>query len=110
MIIVNGTIRFKRKAGGGLDSATGYPIAPTTSWSDALDCQFVPTSQNLQAKSQGEPTARRGYAIYIEGYERCVFGIGEQIALYDRDGHAVGEYSILSVTPLRAVDQTRLDV
>lgn len=110
MIIVNGTIRFKRKAGGGLDSATGFPIAPTASWSDAVDCQFVPTSQNLQAKSQGEPIEVRRYAIYLEGYQSCEVNVDEQIALYDECNHLIGEFSVKSVTPLLAVDQTRLDV
>lgn len=110
MIIVNGHIRYKRKSGGGLDSATGYPVTPTTAWSDAVDCQFVPVKQNLQANADQEPMTLRRYAIYLEGYQSCEVNVNEQVALYDDCDHLIGEFSVRSVTPLLAVDQTRLDV
>ena len=110
MIIVNGCIRRKLKSGGGLDPATGYPVAPSAAWSDPIPCQFVPTKQNLQAKADGEPVTTRTYAIYLEGYTRCEVCVGEQISLSNECGLLIGEYSVRSITPLLAVDQTRLDV
>lgn len=110
MIIVNGSIQRKVKAGGGIDPTNGYPITATSVWGESIPCQYVPTSQNLQARAAGEPTARRHYAIYIEGYERCEVSDNEQVLLNDECGHMIGEFSVISVTPLRAVDQTRIDV
>ena len=52
----------------------------------------------------------RRYAIYLEGYQRCEVNVDEQIALYDECSHLIGEFSVRSITPLLAVDQTRLDV
>lgn len=113
MIIVNGHIRRKQKAGGGIDPTTGYPITATSTWGDPIPCQYAPTAQNLQATSTGEATATRHYAIYIEGYEGCEgcdLCVKEQIQLHDHCCHTIGEFSVISVTPLRAVDQTRIDV
>ena len=113
MIIVNGHIRRKHKDGGGIDPTTGFPITVTSEWGGCIPCQYVPTSQNLQATSTGEATAVRHYAIFIEGYEGCEgceYCVKEQIQLLDQCCHLIGEYSIKSVTPLLAVDQTRLDV
>jgi hypothetical protein len=113
MIIVNGHIRRKVKSGGGIDATTGFPTAPTSDWGEPIPCQYVPTSQNLQATATGEATAVRHYAIFIEGYdgrEGCDYCVKEQILLHDQCCHEIGEYSIISVTPLLAVDQTRIDV
>lgn len=113
MIIVNGHIRRKLKDGGGIDPITGYPTTGTSEWGECIPCQYVPTSQNLQAASMGEATAVRHYAIFLEGYdgrEGCDYCVKEQIQLHDCCCHLIGEFSIISVTPLLAVDQTRLDV
>ncbi len=113
MIIVNGHIKRKSKDGGGIDTATGFPVAATGEWGSPVPCQYVPTAQNLQATAAGEATAERRYAIYIEGYdgrEGCDICVKEQVQLYDLCGHLIGEFSVKSVTPLLAVDQTRIDV
>lgn len=110
MIIANGYIERKVKSGGGINPATGFPVAPTVAWSEKTPCQYVPTTQNLLGEANGEPVAVRGYAIYLEGYEACEVIVTEQIRLTDIGAHLIGEYSVTSVTPLRAVDQTRLDV
>ena len=113
MIIVNGHIRRKSKDGGGIDDTTGFPITATSTWGECIPCQYVQTGQNLQATSTNEATAVRHYAIYLEGYdgrEGCDLCVKEQIQLLDCCCHLIGEYSIISVTPLLAVDQTRIDV
>jgi hypothetical protein len=110
MIIANGHIRRKHKDGGGIDAATGFPVTAASGWGCPVPCQYVPTSQNLQATAAGEATALRHFAIYIEGYERCEVCVKEQIKLTDGCGRTIGEYSVISVTPLLAVDQTRIDV
>lgn len=110
MIIANGHIEFKSKEGGGIDPVTGYPLTPAATWQAETACQYVPTRQNLQAQSQGEPTTQQTYAIFIEGYDGCAVAVGEQLRLKDNCGHLIGEFSVTSVTPLLAVDETRIDV
>jgi len=113
VIIVNGHIRRKSKAGGGIDDTTGFPITATSTWGDPIPCQYVPTQQNLQGTATNEATAIRHYAIFLEGYdgrEGCELCVKEQIQLHDQCCHLIGEFSIISVTPLLAVDQTRIDV
>ena len=109
MIIVNGTIEVKHKDGGGIDPTTGYPITATSEWCDPIPCQYVPT-EDRQARSAGEAMTRRHFAIFLEDYQRCTICANEQIRLRDCCGNIIDEFSVLSVTPLRAVDQTRIDV
>ena len=40
MIIANGTIETKIKTGGGIDPDTDYPIAPSVSWGNPIECQY----------------------------------------------------------------------
>ena len=109
MIIVNGTIEVKRKAGGGIDPTTGYPITATGEWGEPIPCQYLQT-ENKQARLIGEAMTRRSYAILLEWHCGCYPCIKEQIRLRDCCGNVIDEFSVLSVTPLRAVDQTRIDV
>jgi len=109
MIIVNGTIEVKRKDGGGIDPTTGFPITATSEWGECLPCQYLPT-ENKQARSLGEAVTRRSYAILLEGHCGCYPCVNEQIRLRDCCGNIIDEFSVISVIPLRAVDQTRIDV
>lgn len=109
MIIVNGTIEVKRKDGGGIDPTTGFPITATGEWGECIPCQYLPT-ENKQARSMGEAVTRRSYAILLEGHCGCYPCVNEQIRLRDCCGNIIDEFRVISSTPLRAVDQTRLDV
>lgn len=109
MIIVNGMIEYKHKDGGGIDPTTGYPITATSEWAEPIPCQYVPT-ENRQARDAGEPIIRQHYAIYLEGYQHCTVHANEQIRLRNECGCVIGEFSVISVTPLLAVDETRIDV
>lgn len=88
----NGSVQFKTKAGGGIDPTTGYPIAASAAWSDAVGCRWVKTSENLQAKSSGEPIVQSNYTIYLDGDNMP----SEQVRLTDRNGNVLGEYSVIS--------------
>jgi hypothetical protein len=109
MIIVNGTIEYKAKDGGGIGPTTGYPITATSEWCDPIPCQYVPT-EDRQARSAGEAMTRRHFAIFLEDYQRCTICANEQIRLRNECGCVIGEFSVISVTPLLAVDETRIDV
>lgn len=110
MIIVNGTIEAKHKDGGGIDPTTGFPITATSEWCDPIPCQYVPITENRQARDAGEPMTRQHFAIFLEDYQRCTICANEQIRLRNECGCIIGEFSVISVTPLLAVDETRIDV
>lgn len=101
MIIPNGTIEPKQKTGGGIDPATGYPVAPSAGWGEPIACQYVPNSVNLQGRVSGGHFTIASYRVYIE--ERPFSA--EQVRLRDTDGNVVGEFSLLQVEPLVAVGE-----
>lgn len=107
MIIHNGTIEFKVKTGGGMDPATGHPIASLSTWGDPIACQWVPNSNdNLGRSSDGEHFTVARYTILIE---QQMAG-SEQVRLKDNGGNIIGEYSIISIEQLDAVGQTKIIV
>lgn len=107
MIIDNGYIRFIHSSGGGLDAATGHPIAATERYGKQIPCQYYHNSVNLQAKVNGESVTRKGTTILIE---ETVEPHSERIQLCDRSGGEVGTFSVISIEPLEAVGQERITV
>lgn len=104
MIIANGTIEVKRKAGGGLDPVTGYPQKTEASWGEPIPCQYIPNSHNKLGVVNGEHFTVATYTVLIEEREFNT----EQIRLKDRTGAILGEFSIMQVEPLEAVCEIRL--
>ena len=105
MIIANGTIEFKRKSGGGIDPETGHPIPVREYWSCPIPCQFIPNENRQARTSDGEHYHHYTHEVLVEEMQVCVT---EQVLLRNRCGEAIGEYSIISVSPLEAVSELRI--
>lgn len=95
MIIENGTIEFKQKAPGAIDPETGYPSKATqVGWSEAIPCQFYPTSCELLARTPaGERITKASYVVLVEEQP---LPESEQLRLTDLQGRALGEFSLLA--------------
>ncbi len=107
MIIQNGTIETKAKAGGGIDRETGYAIKPSAaSWDEPIACQYTPNSHNFLGVTTGQHFTQASYTILIEEQPFDA----EQIRLKDMSGKVVGEFSILSIEPLEAVGEVKIIV
>ena len=109
MIIANGYIRYVFAGNdGGLDAATGYPIAGTTTVSDAVPCQFYANNLNYLSKENGEAVTRQIYTVLLDKND------GEpqsnRIRLFTADMTEVGDFPVISSTPLDAVCQYKLTV
>lgn len=109
MIIANGYIRYVLTDNeGGVDAATGYAVASTTTLSGYVPVQYNPATFNYLSKENGEPVTRQGYAIFVEYLSGAVQS--ERLRLYGADMTEVGEFSVISITPLDAVCQYKLTV
>lgn len=107
MIIPNGTIQVKRKTAGGIDPATGYPVAPTAEWGEPVPCQWAANKFDRLGRVRGEHFTVASFSVLIEW--RPLGGV-EQVRLRDLSGRELGEFSIMSVEPLEAVGQLRIMV
>lgn len=108
MIIQNGNIEFKIKTAGGIDPVTGYPQKPSARWSEQIPCQYVPKQIDLQARSGGNAKITSFYEVYIT--MPLPVDATEQIRLTDMSGNVVGEYSMLSMQELVAVQEVKIIV
>lgn len=94
MIIPNGTLEFKSKTPGGIDPKTGYPRPATDAgWSEPIPCQFIPTSGNLLARSNGERITKASFTVLLNEQP---LPESEQVRLTDDNGRSVGEYSLIA--------------
>ncbi len=109
MIIPNGYIQYVLTENeGGIDANTGYAIENSSTLSQYVPVQFNPLRFNYLSKENGEPVTKQGYAIFIEYSSGAVQS--ERIHLYRSDMTEVGEFSVISITPLDAVCQYKLTV
>lgn len=108
MIIENGRIlpKVKTTAKPVIDPNTGHvrKEATATSWGDPIPCQYTPNSYNALGRVLGEPHTERSYEILIEEQPFKA----EQVRLLNAKGEAVGDFSIISATPMEAVSQIKL--
>lgn len=107
MIIQNGTIELKRKTAGGINPSTGYPVASTATWDSPIPCQWLVNNHNNLGRSNDEHFTLAKYIILIEQTNAVD---SEQLRLTNRNGKVLGEYSIISVEQLDAVQQTKIIV
>lgn len=106
MIIENGFIQIKRKAGGGIDTDTGMPIAPAVSFSKPIRCQWFANTFSWRGRTmQGGHFTQASYEILVELDENVD---GEQLRLCDASGREVGQFSVISVEPMQAVGQYKI--
>lgn len=108
MIIQNGNIEFKQKNAVGIDPDTGYPQKPSARWGKPIPCQYVPRQIDLQSRSGGNAISTSSYEVYLE--MPLPIGATEQIRLTDMSGNVVGEYSLLAMQELVAVQQIKITV
>lgn len=108
MIIQNGNIEFKVKTASGIDPITGYPKKPSASWGEMIPCQYVPKQINLQARSGGNAKVTSSYEVYLT--MPLPVEATEQIRLTDMSGNVVGEYSLISMQELVAVQEIKITV
>ncbi len=108
MIIANGTIRFAAITPGGIDAATGHAIAAAAVWGNHVPCQWGYDRRDLTARdAQGNPvtSTRRWVLIEGDGEEAA-----ERLRLYNTAGELLGEYSVVAIEHLAAVNQSRITI
>lgn len=105
MIIQNGTIEIKQKAGGGINPDTGYSQKPGfVAWGCPIPCQYSANKRNNLGRVNSEHFTVAQYEILIEQQPFAA----EQVRLKDLAGKSVGEFSVIQVEPLDAVCELRI--
>lgn len=106
MIIVNGYIRCVKVSTEENDE-NGYAVVSDKEVSDKrIPCQYLLNSDLLAESREGNPYSRKTATIYIElqDFE------AERIQLFTKNDKLIGEFSVRSVTELKAVRQTQITV
>lgn len=91
MILVNGFISGKIKAGGGLDK-NGNPIRPAEEWGELIACHIRVNKRNNLGKQNGNLFTIASYEILIEPQPFIDDGI---IKLSYASGKELGEFPIM---------------
>lgn len=107
MIIPNGYISARLAASPGevYDEAGLPAVTVDTGWGSPMPCQYVAEAYNAMSRDNNREhrTAVR-YTVFVDG---TAFKAG-RVRLMDARRTAIGEFTVISVTPLRAVNQTQI--
>lgn len=109
MIIPNGYLVAKHAGQSGLAPDTGYPLPGQAERGIPVRCQYIPVRHNAQGLVQGEHVTLASYTILIESSQRGAID-SERVELRGDSGGAIGEFSILNMEELRAVQQVKYTV
>ena len=101
MIIANGTIETKIKTGGGIDPDTDYPIAPSVSWGNPIECQDRANKYSNKSKPNGEAFTIASYEILIDEQPSNA----ETQRLRVISGKILGALSVIAAVPVQGVRQ-----
>ena len=105
MLVVNGYIKIKTVTGGGLDP-NGYPVPPTETWGNAIECQFIANSHNSQGYSNAGQFTTHDYTVLLEMQSFPY----STIRLYNDENTLIGEFEVKHVERLLKVDKVRLKI
>lgn len=107
MIIENGYIQYAIK-GEGTMTDDGFLTDAALSWAQPVPCQWSLASANNLARILGEPYKEVSYTVLVED---TTFPVNtQQVRLYDSNGTAMGEFSVIHIEQLDAVGQLRISV
>lgn len=107
MIIANGYIRYVIASNdGGIDPEKGYRMQATVSLSDYIACQYYANNLNYLSKENGEPVTRQAYTVLLE--QSSGEPLSERVQLFTSTLTEVGEFPVVSITPLDAVCQYKM--
>ena len=106
MIIPNGYILlYTSLTEGGIDPETGYPVEPSGTWGNRIDCQYSANNYDRLGTAGGGHFTVAQFTILVDG---TPLDNAERLQLYANNGKLIGEYSIKSDEYLEAVDQTKI--
>lgn len=101
----NGKIWYAKISGGGLD-ANGEPIPSKEEWSEAVECAITTNNDTRKGKYEDGEFRQASFTVLIEGYPE---ESPKRVKL-ERYGEPLGEYRVLTVTPLPMVGRTQFMV
>lgn len=108
MIIENGRIEILSSQQDGLDE-NGFPIVGEEKVVSELPCQFQQVSHSLQAKDpESGSYTRQSFTLMVDEPDEPFNA--ERVRLFDMYGQKVGEFSVVSITPLQAVGIVKIEV
>lgn len=101
----NGKIWYAEISGGGVDG-NGEPIPSKEMWSEAAECAITTNNDTRKGKYEDGEFRQASFTVLIEGTPE-VYPTRVKLERY---GEPLGEYRILSVTPLPMVGRTQFMV
>ncbi len=103
--MVNGTICYQIKTGGGTDTS-GDPIPVSSSWSDPVECNIRTNTHNNKGTYQGGQFTVSAYEILLEATEFSA----ERVRITNNRDISLGEFQVQNTQFLDNVGRVKIIV
>lgn len=107
MIIENGALKYLAGTAGGGIGDDGKPVKHTDVWSEATPCNIRANNRNNLGRKEGTAFIIAAYIVTLE--YRTGFNPG-RIQLFNDEGQLLGEFPVVSLEVLEAVNAIKIVV
>lgn len=107
MIIENGALKYLAGTAGGGIGDDGKPVKRTDVWSEAIPCNIRINNRNNLGRKEGTAFVIAAYIVTLE--RRTGFDPG-RIQLFNDEGQSLGEFPVVSIEVLEAVNAIKIVV
>lgn len=107
MIIENGTLKYLAGTTGGGIGDDGKPVKRTDTWSEAIPCNIRANNRNNLGRKEGTAFIIAAYIVTLE--RRTGFDPG-RIQLFNDEGQLLGEFPVVAIEVLEAVNAIKIFV
>lgn len=107
MIIENGALKYLAGTAGGGIGDDGKPVKRTDVWSEAIPCNIRANNRNNLGRKEGTAFVIAAYIVTLE--YRTGFNPG-RIQLLNDEGQFLGEFPVVSLEVLEAVNAIKIVV
>lgn len=101
----NGLLWYETSVGGGIDE-NGEQIPVTQEWSEPLECQITTSTDTRKGRYEDGIFRQASFSILVE----CETRLSPSRVKLERFREGLGEYQVISVTPLPSVGRLQIIV
>lgn len=104
--MINGTLQYQIRTGGGFNPVNGDPVPATGAWSDYIDCFIQTNTHNNKGKYQDGKLTIATYTVLIETQAIDA----DRVKLVTDRGTELGEFQVQDIQFLDSVGRVKITV
>lgn len=106
---MNGFITSRIHVAGGIDEATGMPFPESETWTDPIECQYVPNRRNTVGANREGKFRIASYEITVNMLDWNIYDVS-MIRLINEKKEVITEAEVLTLDELEAIQRIKITI